>query len=75
MLVSSSEAGQPLFWLRERVTGFPGPRPGWANPRMLAWEEDKFQIARAPCFSLLFRDDAIGLRIRGGLPWPDKPGA
>ena len=32
------EAGWSYYWLRERVTGFPGPRPGRANPRMLAWE-------------------------------------
>jgi len=32
------EAEGSCFWLSERVTGFPGLRPGQANPRMLAWE-------------------------------------
>ena len=60
MLASSSEAVRPCFWLSERVTGFPGLRPGWANPRMLAWELGDSQLARTPGFSLESRDDAIG---------------
>jgi hypothetical protein len=39
MLASSSEPGRPCIRLRERVMGFPGPRPGRANPRILACTE------------------------------------
>jgi len=46
--------------VEERVTGFPGPRPGRAYPRMLVWEEGDSQITRIPCSSLILSDDSVG---------------